>query len=646
MKQTAETLYDLKFVSEPIVSSDGRFVACVVSQVTENKKGYTSQIYLSRDGQEVQPFTSGQHIDSSPRFSNDGLQMVFVRVVDDQSQLFILPVHGGEARQLTKLKSGISSPQFSVDGTRVAFLSRGDWVDIALIEGLPREIEHLRYKEDGVAGAGLCATEPKALWVLDLTSGKLERVSKHPTEIGSFAWLPTGWGLVFTASQNQTSNDKLASEVFLLMLGQKKPQRLTNWHGSLGHIAVSPNGLHFAVLANPDLFGQPGDSHLYYAKLERNTKLQPVAAEADLRVGNSLYADSQLGAYPITPFWRSDDTILCLIEKSGSCRIYEFSIHKDSAKALIEPQGSSISAFSATTDGRVAYLLEHPAHPCELYFVSRQLSNFNNSSPNHDLEHIVFQRDHFTIEGWVLKPTNLKRNKKCPVVLYVHGGPAWAWGYTHMHEFQVLASAGYAVAFCNIRGSTGYGDAQTAGIQGDYLNEDYQDLLAFFDACLEQFPYLDQNRTAIIGSSYGGLMTNWTISHTKRFKAAIADCSLCNWISLTGTSDIGYRFVPRELRGTFPEDWEHLWEKSPLKHVKNVSTPCLILHSEEDHRCPIEQAEQWYVALKKVGVPTKLIRVPGENHELSSSGRPDRRVYRLNAFLQWLEEHLQAPKFR
>ncbi len=640
MKQTAEALYDLKFVSEPIVSSDGRFVACVVTEVAEDKKAYTSGIYLSRDGKEVQRLTSGKHKDSSPKFSSDSSQMIFVRVIEKKPQLFAVPLHGGEPRQLTKLKAGVSSPIFSADGSRVAFLSRGDWTDTALEEGLPRVIEHSRYKENGIPGTGFLATEPLALWVLDLATENCECVSKHPTDIGSFAWLPDGWGLVFTAARNIESTAKWSAEVFLLMLGQKKPRRLTNWRGSLSGITVSPNGLYFAVLADPDFSDQPGDAHLYYAKLESNTTLQRLAANTDMLMTQTVNADTHYGAYPNTPIWISDTTILCIGQKGGSGGLYEVSIKNNSIKPRIEPQHSSIPAFSASQDGRTAYLLEHPAHPCELHFVGKQLSNFHQSASNRDLEHIVVQRGNFTIEGWLMKPTAFKRNGKYPVVLNVHGGPATAWGYTYMHEFQVLAAAGYAVAFCNIRGSTGYGDAQTAGIQGDYLNEDYQDVLTFLDACLEKFSYLDKKRTAIVGGSYGGVMTNWVISHTNRFKAAITDRSICNWVSFTGSSDIGYRFVPRELHGKVPQDWERLWEKSPLKHVQNVKTPCLIVHSEEDHRCPIEQAEQWFIALKNQGVPTKFIRIPNENHELSRSGRPDRRVYRLNAYLQWLEEHL------
>ncbi len=638
MNPLAERLYNLQFASEPSISSNGRFVACVVTEVAEDKKSYTSGIYLSTDDQEVQRFTSGQHKDSQPQFSPNNQQMVFTRVVDGKPQLFIVPLQGGEPRQLTKLKSGASSPRFCDDGTRIAFLSRGDWSDAALEDGQPRIVESVRYKSNGIGGVGFLPPEPLALYTLTLETEKIECVSSHTTDIESFAWLPDGWGLVFTAARNPEAAVRWSSEVFLLMLGKKKPRRLTDFKGYIGQIAVSPNGLRFAVLADPDFADQPGDLHLYSAKLESNTVLEPVGKH-DLWIGQTINADTHLGAFSLAPVWLNDTTILALAQKGGSSGVYEFALD-GSIKPRIEPQFSSVPAFAACADGRIAYLLEHHAHPCELHFVGHQLSQFNPSAAARELEHIQITRDGFTIEGWLMQPLEVKRGKKYPVVLNVHGGPATAWGYAYMNEFQTLAAAGYAVAFCNIRGSTGYGDAQTAGIRGDYLNGDFDDLMAFLDACLEKHTFLDAKRTAIVGGSYGGLMVNWAIGHTKRFKAAITDRSICNWISFYGTSDIGYRFVPRELRGQVPHNFEALWQKSPLKYVKNVKTPCLILHSEEDHRCPIEQAEQWFVALKTLNVPTRFVRVPGESHELSRGGRPDRRVFRLNEYLAWLEQHL------
>ncbi len=642
-KLEPESLFDLNFASHPVISDDGRLVACVVSSVNEDHKGYSSSIYVSRDGGPASAFTSGKSRDSHPVFSRDGSQIAFTSSRDqDKAQLFVVPTNGGEARQLTHLKSGVSSPKFSRDGKKIAFLSRGDWEDEVTKDGLPKIVNNLRYKLNGLPGAGILPDEPLNLWVLELTTNKNkkepERVSKHETSIETFDWLPDGSSLVFTAATNDDQGAQWGSELFQLQLGKRRAKRLTTWGGLMTSIAVSPDGQRVAVIADADFATQPGDSHLYTIQLSK-PKLTRVAPQLNVLAVNTVNSDSHFGSYPTGPYWVDNKTILCGGQNGGSGGIYEFKLGGQ-VQARLEPHHANIPTFATNKQGQLAYLLERIDQPPELHLDGQSVGQFNSSATLGDSEHITFERDGFTVEGWVLKPTKWKASKKHPVVLNVHGGPATAWGHAYMHEFQVLASQGYAVAFCNIRGSTGYGDAQTAGIGGQYLTNDFDDLMAFFDECLQRYSWLDGNRAAIIGGSYGGVMTNWTISHTNRFKAAITDRSICNWVSFFGSSDIGYRFTPRELRGVVPQDFERLWEMSPLKHVQNVNTPCLVVHSEEDHRCPIEQAEQWFVALKTQGVKTRFVRIPGENHELSRSGRPDRRAFRLQEYLDWLETHL------
>ncbi len=207
-----------------------------------------------------------------------------------------------------------------------------------------------------------------------------------------------------------------------------------------------------------------------------------------------------------------------------------------------------------------------------------------------------------------------------------------------------MAARGYGVCYSNPRGSVGYGQAWVDAIHGRWGTVDAADLLNFFDSCLETVPRLDAEKTAVMGGSYGGFMTNWLTGHTTRFGAAITDRSICNLISFAGTSDIGLRFWDDELGLDFtrPDDALRLWEMSPLKYVQQVETPTLIIHSVLDHRCPIEQAEQWYAALHKLGVPVRFVRFPGEDHELSRSGRPDRRLTRLNEYFGWLEQWLKG----
>lgn len=243
------------------------------------------------------------------------------------------------------------------------------------------------------------------------------------------------------------------------------------------------------------------------------------------------------------------------------------------------------------------------------------------------------------IEGWVLKPYGFEEGKTYPMILQIHGGPATAYGNGLHHEMQLMASKGYVVLYTNPRGSHGYGHEFVNGVIGDYGGMDYEDIMAGVDYALENFNYIDQNQLFVTGGSYGGYMTNVIVTRTDRFKAAVTQRSICNWHSFYGTSDIGFFFTEwQHGDADLWDDVEKLLKVSPLTHARNVKTPILILHSEQDLRCPMEQAEQWYVALKRLGVETKLVRFPDENHDLSRSGKPKHRLERLQHLIGWFDD--------
>lgn len=656
-----ESLYDLQFTSDPSISTDGKLVAFVVTRFEDEKpdapkKVYRSSIHLARDGKKATAFTSGTGRDSSPRFSPDGSQLAFVSVRNNgKPQLFLVPTDGGEAQQRTHLKSGVSGavpgsePRFSSDGKRIAFISRGDWTDTRPEDGTPRVFERVDYKFNGIPGPGFKPDEPAQVWLLDLELNEVRALTSSHTSVTIFDWLPDGSGIVYVAAVDVAQEARAASEVWIAPL-KGAAFRLTDWDGSINAISASPDGSRVAVVGSPTAYTQPGDPHLFVVRLKRNkgfARFERIDAKLDGYAGNAVNSDSHFGAYGCGPNWVSSTEILQGYVLGGSGAIIRVNLEGKTG-TILHDHHANIPAFAAAESGHVAFLRETTASPLTAHLVTPKGKIKDLSSPTQPgntvqdgLEHITLERDGFTIEGWLMKPHGWKKNKKYPVILEIHGGPATAWGHGYMHEFQMLASRGYAVAFCNIRGSVGYGEAHTQGTDGAYGAGDFADLMAFLDACLEQFSWLDRTRQGVTGGSYGGVMTNWTISHTDRFKVAITDRSICNWISMYGTSDIGYWFTPRELRGNVPGDLEHLWEVSPLKHVRNVKTPCLVIHSEEDHRCPMEQGEQWFTALQRLNVPSRFVRFPGESHELSRAGRPDRRVVRLREIVGWFERYLK-----
>jgi dipeptidyl aminopeptidase/acylaminoacyl peptidase len=245
------------------------------------------------------------------------------------------------------------------------------------------------------------------------------------------------------------------------------------------------------------------------------------------------------------------------------------------------------------------------------------------------------------LQGWILKPPGFRKGKKYPSILEIHGGPGVQYGNFFMHEFYFLAAQGYSVYFCNPRGGKGYGEKHSKAIWGNWGSADYDDLMAWVDL-IGKKSYIDRKRMGVTGGSYGGYMTNWIIGHTNRFKAAVSQRSVSNFISMYGSSDFNWAFQ-YELKDQPPwENFGNYWRQSPLNYIDKVKTPTLVIHSEQDLRCAIEQGEQIFVALKKLGVDTEMVRFPDEPHGLSRGGRTDRRVERLKHILRWFDRYLKG----
>jgi dipeptidyl aminopeptidase/acylaminoacyl peptidase len=266
--------------------------------------------------------------------------------------------------------------------------------------------------------------------------------------------------------------------------------------------------------------------------------------------------------------------------------------------------------------------------------INRALSNRYVSKP----KTFVVKKEGLEIKGWALLPENYNQSKSYPLILDIHGGPKTVYGKVYYHEMQVWANLGYVVCFCNPRGGDGKGDL-FADIRGKYGTIDYEDIMDFLHLVMKKLKNIDQKALFLTGGSYGGFMTNWIIGHTQIFSAAVTQRSISNWLSFHGTSDIGFYFSKDQTSGNPITDTLKLWNQSPIQYVDQMKTPLLFIHSDQDYRCPIEQAMQLFTSLKERHVETKLVWIKGENHDLSRNGKPQARIKRLTEITNWFEKY-------
>ncbi len=289
-------------------------------------------------------------------------------------------------------------------------------------------------------------------------------------------------------------------------------------------------------------------------------------------------------------------------------------------------------------DGQELFYFDGKSAPQRLSDINTSLFEAHHIAHPQEIKYI--NSDGLELRGFALPPIGYEPGKKYPTILDIHGGPKAAYGFNFFHEMQYWTAQGYAVIFANPHGSGSNGN-NFANLKGKFGGPDYDDLMAFVDAAIEQADFIDKERLGVTGGSYGGVMTNWIIGHTNRFRAAASQRSISNWMSLTALSDIGYSFVDGYSGTDIWGNTDLLWKQSPLAYADKVTTPTLFIHSDEDYRCPLPEGLQMFSALRYHQVPARIVIFKGENHELSRSGRPKNRIRRLQEITNWFDHYLK-----
>lgn len=667
-KITIEDLLALKWVSDPQVSPDGMKVIFVQTIADREADTYRSHLWLAPldgDGPAHQ-FTSGAHKDSDPRWSPDGRYIAFLSDRgaaggDDKKkpkQLYLIPADGGEAVQLTSGNLRPSQLDWSSDGRSIAFVGKPERDEKDA--GDVKVIERVRYKFDG---EGFWDGRYKQIFVQTFEIGPVGVKATPPSQLttGDFdhanpAWSPDGRWIACSSNRTPEGDFTNITDIFLIPASGGEPRCLTKSVGPATNPAWSPDGRRIAYYGHDNACMSATNTTLWMVAVDGGEPSN-LTRSFDRSLGHHIITDMRAHPDVGGPVWSPDgSTIFTLIADGATNQLGAVSVHDGTMRPLTSAR-REIFGYSLDRPCRVAALaVSDPAHPGDLYAASFDGSSLRRERRLTAVNQTLFDEvalstperfayegaDGWPIEGWVMRPAEFTDAAKYPTVLEIHGGPHNAYGEAFFHEFQLLAAQGFVVVYTNPRGSQGYGQRFTSATHHDWGGKDYEDIMRGLNAAIARYPFIDTERLGVGGGSYGGFMTNWVIGHTDRFKAAVTMRSICNHLSQWGTSDLAF------MKGfwEFPGDpWETptwYWERSPLAYVEKVTTPLLILHSEQDLRCPVGEAEQLFAALKKLRREVVFVRFSDESHDLSRNGKPAHRLERLRWIVRWFVDHLKT----
>ncbi|ASA21370.1 S9 family peptidase [Paenibacillus donghaensis] len=659
-----EDLYQFHWISSPSVHRDGA-VACVHTSIDKDKNDYLTQLHIiAPDGRGESRLTLGDQ-DSAPAWSPNGSQLAFVRIAEGRKQLWTVPAGGGEETQRTAIKRGVGGFVWSPDGKYIAFTSR-----ISLDAGREDMSIEEYIEQSGRVGRSFERTTPKAegsgwwdgmfshLYVVELDTNTVSLVTSGAWDATGPEWSPDSTAISFISKQveeEEADADLLQyADVYTVSRTGGQPVKITDSSLAVSQLAYSLDGNQLYLIASDRTYGSGSHNRLYTVAASGGSPGLLVPG-LDMQLGNFALNGMKSAVPSRSPQVVAADGrewIYVLGTMQGSVHVYRFS-PDGTYEPVTSGKGRDIYQYTLSADGHdLVFAALEASGPGELYRLNVQtgeehrITGYNDEilaelQVNLPEEFIYTSSDGLRLQGWIIKPAGLTADKQIPLILHIHGGPHAMITGAYSHEMQTLAAQGYAVLLLNPRGSFGYGQDFAKACRGDFGGGDCQDLLDGVDEALKRYDYTDAARLGIAGGSYGGLMTNWIIAHSGKFRAAVSQRCISNWLSFYGLSDIGISYTEGIVGGNPAENPGLLWSKSPLAHAHRVETPLLLMHGENDFRCPVGQAEEFYTALKRLGKTAKLIRYPGSNHSLLKLGKPSLRVDSFEQVNAWFHDYLR-----
>jgi len=646
---TAEDYFAFENIGDPHISPDGKQVAYVLTTVDQKRNRRDNSVWMAAlDGHSAPRRLSAEGFNSNaPRWSPDGARLAFLSTRSTgaadaaadppRPQVCILPMDGGEATTLTHLKNGASAFQWSPDGRKLVVVTRTGPSDQVAASARPSDVRHYTHLSYKFNDTGWFDDKTSHLFVFSAAGGGGLQITSGDFNDTDPQWSPDSTRIAFVSDRTgQEFDGGHNKDVWVVSAEGSAPVKVSDHEYDDTQPRWSPDGKWIA-----------------FAGQTVRREFPKLYLTSSAGGGKSTLAADALDLIPTELHWGPGAQQLSFETGfKGTNQVFRVDLTTHKLSPVTRGERAYRAFDFNSKAGVMVYLANDFQHLDDLYAASldgsgeRKLTHLNAALWEKvelaGVERLPYKStDGWDIDGFFVKPVGWEPGKKYPMVLSIHGGPSGQYGTDWYHEFQVYAGKGWAVFFCNPRGSTGYGQKFERGIVNNWGGMDYQDVMAGVDAALRQNPWIDTEKLGVTGGSYGGYMTNWILGHTTRFKAAVTLRSVSNFISDDGTRDGAYGHED-DFKGFLFDDFEQYWDASPLKYARNVKTPTLVLHSDNDYRVPLEQGEQWFRALKHYGVNAELVIFPRENHNLTRTGEPKHLVESLNWQCYWFERFLNG----
>lgn len=649
----SDDIYRLHFVSSPCISAKGDTFIYVKKYADKNKNTYYSNLnMLVKGSKHPINLTHGETVDTSPVLHPDGRNLFFLRHVEGRTELRQIYLKGGESKlRFTFPHGDCLKMSLSPDGKYFSFLFAEKKEIIPVKDGkskepVCREIDNLFYRLDG---HGFRDENSAQIYLMKSTGSSFKKLTDAPYDVSHFSWSPDSQRIVYTSIDQENPEVHLEEDdIFITDIKNQKVVKLTKQAGPVSWVVFTPDNenLIFSGHFNPNHSWGADNSAIHHLNLKDGI-ITALSDSLDRTTDMLTLGDITPSFVEQSPVF-SGDIMYFTISKNGANPLMSLNLKSGEIDTVLEGKECVVDYCASQSADKFMLHMARPDKPDEMWLFensdTKKLTRitFENDKYMEKIEspipeEVMIPVDDVSIQAFILYPPEFDADKTYPLILNIHGGPRTQYGFTWFHEMQVFAARGYVVLYTNPRGSQGFGKEFADAITGKWGEPAMTDVMAAVDFVVER-GYIDENRLYVTGGSYGGYLTNWIVGQTKRFRAAATQRSISDLGTFFGTSDIGWDLL-NEFK-TYPWIDPEPYEKwSPLTYINNMETPLLFIHSENDLRCPMEQAERLYAPLKYMGKDVKFARFPESSHGLSRSGRPDRRIKRLDLILEWFDSH-------